>query len=239
MEDNKKNGVVQGEFVSRPRASRKIALEQQFEREAQKKKSGQWNNAWHAAGEKSGRIPESYRKLLRNTAICAVLALSIWGIKSIDSTVTNQISDGIESVVSEDMRQDEDMGRLKFVSAEADQETIDVNAPVYSLPLEGEVVETFSDSGKDVKIKSEERSKVNAILSGKVVETGEDQVIIQNDNGTRTTYLGVVPGVKAGDTVQNSDTIGQLMGEVLCLETVGGIGYVDSLNMQELTSMGG
>ncbi len=35
--------------------------------------------------------------------------------------------------------------------------------------------------------------------------------------------------------MKNSDMLGQLSGEVLCLETVSGIGYVDSLNMQDMT----
>ena len=86
-----------------------------------------------------------------------------------------------------------------------------------------------------MSIKGESSARVNAILSGVVVKTTSDSVIVENENGTKSTYNGVIPSVSAGDTVKNSDMLGQLSGEVPCLETVSGIGYVDSLNMQDMT----
>lgn len=96
-------------------------------------------------------------------------------------------------------------------------------------------MESFSDSGKDVSIKGEGSARVNAILPGVVVKTTSDSVVVENINGTKSTYSGVIPSVSAGDQVRNSDMLGQLSGEVLCLETVSGIGYVDSLSMQDMT----
>ena len=38
----------------------------------------------------------------------------------------------------------------------------------------------------------------------------------------------------AGDQVTTAQTIGKLSGEVLCLETVSNIGYVDSLSAKDV-----
>ena len=133
------------------------------------------------------------------------------------------------------MEKEEDLGKLKFVNGEEQGDAVGVSSSSYSLPLEGEVVQSFSDSGKDVSIKGEDSARVNAILSGVVVKTTSDSVVVENANGTKSTYTGVIPSVSAGDEVKNSDMLGQLSGEVLCLETVSGIGYVDSLSMQDMT----
>ena len=178
---------------------------------------------------KGKKIPKKYHKLLRNTAACLVLALGIIGIRSLDTTVSNQIMDGLEAASSSEIEMEE-TGRLKFVNGENDTAVM----AQYSLPLEGQVVESFAETEKDVKIMSEENAAVRAILSGTVVKTTADSIVIENTNGTRTTYSGIVPTVAAGDIVNHSDTVGQLEGEILCLETISGIGYVDSLDVKEL-----
>ena len=239
MEDHEKNKhTTNTDFVSR---TTRQSYEQIFSEHTEKRNSdadGRWKRVkggWNSAKSRTDQMPSSYKKLMRNTMICAILALSIWGIKSIDSQFTNQVSEGIDGAVSSEMQMDEDLGRLKFVNGQEESDAVGVSASTYSLPLEGEVVESFADSEKDVKIKSEKRTAVSAILSGTVVKTTEEEVVIQNDNGTKTTYTGLDPSVSAGEKVKNSDTIGQLAGEVLCLETVSGIGYVDSLNMSDLS----
>ncbi len=179
--------------------------------------------------------PESYRRLVRRAMVCAVLALGIWAVKSMDTAVSQQIIGGVESATGSEMEKEEDLGKLKFVNGEEQGDAVGVSSSSYSLPLEGEVVQSFSDSGKDVSIKGEDSARVNAILSGVVVKTTSDSVVVENANGTKSTYTGVIPSVSAGDEVKNSDMLGQLSGEVLCLETVSGIGYVDSLSMQDMT----
>lgn len=219
MEQNKKQTTTSGDFVTRKR----YPIPKQPNIEAKSETRSKASSKWTLFKEQKNKVPSDYRKLLRNTMVCAVLALSIWGIKSMDTAVTNQVTDGIKDAVNSSYDSGDDIGRLRFVNAEA-----------YSLPLEGEVVETFSETDKDVKIKGDANSKVRAILSGKVSEVGEDFIKIINDNGTMTTYLGVAPGIKVGAEVKNSDTIGQLSQEVLSLETVSGIGYIDSLDIKEL-----
>ena len=166
----------------------------------------------------------SYKKLLSRTAVCLVLALGIWGIKALDTQVANEFTGEITSTVTEE--ESEQLGRLQFVNGETEFN--------YSLPLEGEVVESFAESERDVSIKSEQQAQVKAILSGTVVKTSTDSIVINNANGTQTTYTGIVPSVLAGDVVESAQVIGSLQEEILCLETVSGVGYLDSLDEEQL-----
>jgi hypothetical protein len=150
-----------------------------------------------------------------------------------DSRITNRVSGGIENATSGETEIDEDLGGLKFVNGEEVTETSG-----YSLPLEEEIIESFSNTEKDVKIQSEANANVKAILAGTVIEVTQEKIVIENENGMQTTYTGIVPSVTAGDKVKNADVIGQLSGEVLCLETVSGVGYVDSLDAAELNETG-
>lgn len=235
--EQKKKTTITSEFVSKPHLSENLAQHQEKAKQEEKEshlsalKFGWEHKKKTHTAEREGF---SYRKLLRNTAICAVLALGIIGIKNIDAQLTNQISNGIDQAVESEMQLDEDLGRLKFVDGQVEGNTVDVSASGYSLPMEGEVTETFSETEREVAIRGEEQSQVCAILSGVVMETTETSLTIDNDNGTRTTYEGVIPGVKVGEKVSNSDIIGQLAEEILTMETVSGIGYVDSLSQKDL-----
>ena len=64
-------------------------------------------------------------------------------------------------------------------------------------------------------------------------------VTITNENGTTTTYEGIVPTVSVGDAVKNDDQVGKLAGEELTLTTMGGSGYMDSLDAGEILGIGG
>ena len=161
-----------------------------------------------------------YRKLLRNAAIVAVLVLGIWGIKTMTSVPENPAA----SVSASELSKEEDLGMLKFVNGG------------FSLPVDGEVVETFAESEKNVSIEGGEQARVNSMLSGTVVSTDADSVVINNDNGTRTTYKGLVPSVKAGDEVKSAEQIGQLEESTLTVETVSSIGYVDPLSAEDMAA---
>lgn len=231
MAENRK--TANSEFISSKRGSTVYQRPQGAEEEPGgsllELKSG-----WKSVRKKVQEAPEGYRKLARRAMVCAVLALGIWAVKSMDTAVSNQIIGGVESATGSELEKDDDIGQLKFVSGQQG-DAVSVSGSLYSLPLEGEVVESFSDSGKDVSIKGEGSARVSAILPGVVVKTTSDSVVVENINGTKSTYSGVIPSVSAGDQVRNSDMLGQLSGEVLCLETVSGIGYVDSLSMQDMT----
>lgn len=118
---------------------------------------------------------------------------------------------------------DEDLGQLKFVSSDG-----------AVMPVDGEVVTTFSDSGDKVELMGDKQANVRSILSGTVAKVSDDELIIQNDNGTRSIYKGVKSSVGAGEYVEKSQVVGTLSEQILSLETVSAIGYVDPLDAKEL-----
>ena len=222
------NSSENGTFHASTRRShyaRVAASANREEREREQKQVLEEKERWKAFFKKTELIPIHYRKLLSRTAVCLILALGILGIKVMDSQVAEQFSGEIASTVNGEQSKEE-LGRLQFVNGEGDFS--------YSLPLEGEVVESFSESERNVSIKSTEQAEVKSILSGTVVKTSADSVVINNVNGTQTTYTGLVPGVLAGDIVESAQVIGVLSEEMLCLETVSGIGYLDSLDAEQL-----
>lgn len=162
------------------------------------------------------------QKLIRRSAICAVLAVGILCLGALDADFTDRIANGLKRAATSEMVLDEDLGRIHFV---------DTGLPI----SEGEVVSTFSETGKEVSLIGEESADVMAILPGTVAVSSENVIVVRNANGTRSTYTGVKPKVKAGETIRQAQVIGTLAEEVLALETVGATGYVDSLDEKELT----
>jgi len=191
---------------------------------------------WDAFRKKSQEVSPPYRKLVRNTFICALIALSVWGIKSIDSGVTNTVSGGIEDAITDEFQIDQDLGRLKFVVNDSTVEVSGDTEVDYTVPMEGEVVETFAQTGRAITIKGEQNALVNAILPCTVLEAGDDFVYVANDNGTQTEYSGLTPCVQAGDKLQDADAVGELLGDELTLETSSGSEYIDPLSAGDVTA---
>lgn len=218
--------TVRSDFTIRRRMEKQAA--EQHAAEARRRSPRAWADSLRRVRDSGSPL---YRRLVRDTAVCLALALGILALRAIDWTPVD-ISGGAEQQTASEMQLDEDLGRLKFVGGEEQQPAAAVS---YSLPLEGEVAESFSETERNVTIRSEANAKVAAILPGSVVKTTADCVVVANVNGTQTTYEGLVPVVIAGDTVKSAQTVGYLTGEALCLETVSSIGYVDSLNAQALS----
>lgn len=160
----------------------------------------------------------------RGVIVCLAIVLGLAAVRNIDLRLAKETSAGAETEV----------GRLKFVGSDASSDALGVSAEAYHEPLEGEVVQTFS--GGDVKIAGEESAEVCSILSGSVVATSLDSVTVSNSNGTKTTYNGIAPRVSVGQKVEGAQVIGTLSGEVLSVETLSGIGYLDSLDGDEIAS---
>ena len=162
------------------------------------------------------------RKLIRRSAICAALAVGLLCLSAMDTDFTNTISNGLKSAATSEMILDEDLGRIQFV---------DTGLPV----TDGQVVTTFSESGREVSVRGEETASVMSVLPGIVAVASDETIVVSNDNGTRSTYTGVTPVVSPGDRVAENQVIGRLSAEALALETVGATGFVDSLDKKELT----
>ena len=181
-----------------------------------RQKEQQQERAWTRFFDYGKQLPSVYRKLISRAAVCLLLVLGLFGVKALNDAATQQ--------------PEQELGRLQFVGTEQTTQ--------YSLPMEGEVVQTFAESDREVAIKGADLAEVKAILQGTVIRTSPDSIVVNNDNGTQTTYTGIRPQVLAGDTVQSAQVIGLLDEEVLCLETVSGIGYVDSLDEVQLRQAG-
>ena len=172
----------------------------------------------------AGKRAETNRpqKLIRRSAVCAVLAMGLLCLSAMDTEFTDTISNGLKKAATSEMILDEDLGRIQFANTD--------------LPVsDGEVVTTFSESGREVSVSGEEAASVMAVLPGTVAVSGDDVIVVSNDNGTRSTYMGVTPTVSAGERVGENQVIGKLSAEALALETVGATGFVDSLDEKELT----
>ncbi len=171
----------------------------------------------------------SKRKFVNSMIACAIIALGVFGLNAIDTQFTNDVTDGLRDALNSEMINDEDLGKLRLVDADYETEATQASADEVIIPLEGEILSTFATTGKEVVIKSTEREVVRAVFEGKIVKTTSDSMVVENENGTQTTYEGVLPAMKAGDNVIKGTTLGQLQSDTLTLTTVGSTGYTDSL----------
>ncbi len=172
----------------------------------------------------------SWRRKIFNSAVaCAIIALGVLGMSVVDTAFTNEVTDGLRAALNSEMINDEDLGKLRLVGSQLETEATEASAREVVIPLDGEIVATFAQTGMDVVIKSDEREPVRAIYGGLVVKTMTATLVVENDNGTQTTYEGVLPGIKAGTNVIKGTTLGQLEEDTLTLTTVSHVGYIDSL----------
>lgn len=159
------------------------------------------------------------RKLARNAVICVVLFVCLMAVKTLDDG-----KDDALTVSSSELVEDEDLGKLQFVSENS-----------YAAPLEdGEVISVFSDNNMSVKVAANAEDRVHSVLDGRATEIGENYVKMENINGTVTEYMGLKPCIHAGEEVLANQIIGYLTSEELTLTSVGGTGYIDTLDMQEM-----
>ena len=161
-------------------------------------------------------------KLQRNVVICCLLVLSLVMIKGLDNAHSTH------QVASSELVMDEDLGKLKFVS-DSD----------FTQPIEGgEVVSVFSENGISTQVRGKRDDFVRAVVAGEIIETGDGHIRLENYNGTVTQYDNITPAVSAGEQVLSGQVIGYLNGEELELTTVSGTGYINTLDEQEINSMG-
>lgn len=76
------------------------------------------------------RTADTFRKnkLMRNTAICAVAALVIWGVASSNTPAGQQASDSIKGVIDYQTNLERDLGDLKFVDSALEEDAIRVSS---------------------------------------------------------------------------------------------------------------
>lgn len=233
MEEKKTNTIV-GEFTSSVKRERREPNPYLSQSRTQQQRG--WKQRVDVLKKRSDQMPPRYKKLVRNTLVCAIIALSIWGIKNIDTQLTNQVSAGIQDAVTSEFQVDEDLGRLKFVMNDGAVSASSGDVVEYSVPVEGQVLETFASTGEDVRIQCKPQAVVNSMLAGTVLEAAEDSVCVKNDNGTLTIYQGIKPCVSMGDKLQSADPVGEALEDEISIKSSMGSEYIDSLSMKAITA---
>ncbi|MEI6101121.1 MAG: M23 family metallopeptidase [Eubacteriales bacterium] len=103
-------------------------------------------------------------KLVRNTAVCAVAALVIWGIASSGTPAGQQASNTIRGVIEYQTNLEKDLGDLKFVDSALDEDTALVLAN--EAPASPSVIaqaEAKADAQADSKAAAAPSAKAGAV----------------------------------------------------------------------------
>lgn len=178
----------------------------------------------------------NYRRLLIKTGICAVIAIVILGLSSINTPGTDNTVQTMDSAVSHQFDIEEDIGRLKFVqNLDDDAQSVfsPMPASVVVFPAEGEVLTSFGEGGsKGVRIVPDQTDAV-CIAKGTVTTVGQigdmGFVKVVLDSGETVVYHNVRPAVMTDDIVQPGQPVGEVIGEYLYIEMKDGEVYIDPL----------
>ena len=189
-----------------------------------------------ASKERNEEVDIGYKRLMIKTGICAAIAIVILTLSSIDTPVTNNITDMVGEAVNHEFDIEEDIGRLKFVQS-LTGDTQDVFSPLSAeavvYPAEGEVITQFGESGSQgVRIAPVGTEIVN-IAKGTVTEVGDidgsGYVKVVLDTGETTVYYNVKALVQYDDIVMPGQPIGHTQSDYLYLEMTLNGEYIDPM----------
>lgn len=183
-----------------------------------------------------GDADAGYKRLLIKTGACAMIAIIILAISTIDTPTTNRITETIDQAVNQNFDIDEDIGRLKFVE-NLDDNTQSVfsalpdSSAVY--PAEGELVTSFGEGGSNgVRIEPRD-SQIVSLARGTVTSVGTvgdmGYVLVLLDTGETAAYYNISPCVQVDDIVLPGQLLGDIAGSYLYLELTRGDAYIDPI----------
>lgn len=178
-----------------------------------------------------------YRRLLIKTGACAVIAVVILGIASVNTQNADAIKQAINSTVNHEFDMDQDIGKLKFVD-NLNDETESVFSPlpdaaaVYPAASYN-VVTAFGKAGSQgVRLKLAGTQVLN-IAKGTVDHIGKingsEFVQVKFDTGETAYYYGIEPSVKLHDIVTAGQAIGNVTGDYLYVELKRGGACIDPM----------
>lgn len=163
--------------------------------------------------------------LLRNTAICAVAVLAIYGIKLIDTPITNSITASVKQAISYELNLDNTLGKLQFVNENLTSTQTFNEVPDMDYPIDGEMKTSFADSDSTgIIMTGNKGDSVFASADGTVAVVGEDSTLgkyvqIKHTDTIYSIYYGLADiTVKKGDTVNAKQSIGVLASTELLFE---------------------
>lgn len=181
-------------------------------------------------------VDAGFKRLMIKTGVCAAIAIVILALSSIDTPVTNSITDTVGEAVNHEFDIEEDIGRLKFVQNLSDDvqgvfSTSSVASAVY--PAEGEVVTTFGESGSQGVRFAPVGTEVVSIAKGTVTEVGDidgmGYVKIVLDSGETVAYHSISPLVQRDDIVMPGQPVGHTQEDYLYIEMMSDGEYIDPM----------
>lgn len=177
-----------------------------------------------------------YKRLLIKTGVCAGIAIIILAISSINTPITNDITQAIDKTVNHEFDIEEDIGRLKFVQ-NLDEDTQSVFSPlpdaVVVFPADGEIITHYGEGGsKGVRIAPVD-GQIVCIAKGTVTAVGEidnnGYVQVKLDSGETVMFYNITPTVLEDDIVLPGQPIGTVAGDYVYLEMQNGEEYIDPI----------
>lgn len=163
------------------------------------------------------RVSASER-LFRNTALACGLLLTVMALKNIDTPVTNKITGALLSAVSMDMNLSSSVGNLAFVQKLMPESALVflnmTNEDQKSLPVNGEIVHSYSDKQPWTEYRTDDHAPVFSLTNGSVTaciqtEANDWTVLIQSGSETECIYAFLKSvNVKEGDTIKTGMQIG-------------------------------
>lgn len=153
--------------------------------------------------------------LLRNTAICAVAVLAVYGMKMIDTPITNSITTSVKQAISYEMNIDNTLGKLQFVNETVKGTQIIESAPQMVYPIEGTIKTKFTDTNSTgITFTCVKGATVCAAAEGTVAVVGEDSTLgkyvqIKHTDSIYSVCYGLTDiTVKKGDKVTAKQKLG-------------------------------
>ena len=166
-------------------------------------------------------------RLLRNTAVACTLLLGILTIKNVDRPWSQNVMNGIESVLTMRIDPDESLGRMSFVQKLMPESVMVFFNTTLSrtvIPADGVVQHEYTEEQPWTLYSCPEGSNVYSIMPGVVsavtmLESGDWCVLIEHGEGVEALYAYLErPLVDAGDDVNSGQQIGSLRGSQLYFE---------------------
>lgn len=151
-------------------------------------------------------------RMLRNTAVCVALLLTVLALASVQSPAASGITGFLSRVVSMDLS--ESLGSLKFVSnliPESVQVLWNLGAERHTMPSGAEVVHVFSASEPWLGYAAGEAmaSAAGEVMSLAVDAAGHTTVRVRHASGMESLYGNLLRvSVREGDWVEAGDPIG-------------------------------
>lgn len=160
--------------------------------------------------------------LIRKIFVSAIILVLVLVVRSIDTEFTQKVVGYVKDGVTKDMKVDETLGKLKFVSNFL-PDAIDVFGPQQEIPLsfaipaEGQVVKQFGLDNTGIDILGTKSPNVYAAADGMIIAVGEDDkgamyIKIDHGNNITTLYEGCSETiVDIGHKVGKGDRIGMMV----------------------------